>query len=313
MNTSQSVSVVVPVFNAELSLTELTERLVAALEARVGAYEIIMVNDGSGDASWSVVQSLAERFETVRGIELARNFGQHNALLCGIRAAGNDCVVTIDDDLQHPPEEISRLVDALDEYDVVYGSSRKGRHGILRNAASKITKLALRGTVGSDVARHLGAFRAFRLEVRNSFAHFDGSLVSIDVLLTWGAGRFGYIDIEHGVRRHGRSNYTVRDLMRHAINMATGFTTAPLQFASLVGFLFMLAGFGLLGYVVVRRVLFETAIEGFAFLASAITLFAGVQLFALGVIGGYLARTHARVLGKPPYSIRSDTGQEAGS
>src|SRR5690348_13686034 len=182
-----------------------------------------------------------------------RNYGQHNALLCGIRAARYPIIVTIDDDLQTPPEEIPNLLSHLDEgYDVVYGTPQAQAHGFTRNIASRITKLALQNALGSETARKVSAFRAFRTYLRDAFTDYHGPYVSIDVLLTWGARRFSALSVRHEVRRYGDSNYTFGKLFAHAMNMLTGFNTVPLQIASFTGFLFTLFGLGILAYVLVR-------------------------------------------------------------
>jgi glycosyltransferase involved in cell wall biosynthesis len=180
-----AISVVVPVYNSEGSLGPLVERLHAVLDRVSSAHEIILVNDGSRDGSWDVIAELASSNPRIRGIDLMRNFGQHNALLCGIRAARHGLIVTIDDDLQHPPEEIPKLLAKLGEgYDVVYGTPEHEQHGLWRDLASVITKLALRAAMGVDVAGRVSAFRVLRTRVRDAFVAYDGPFVSIDVLLT---------------------------------------------------------------------------------------------------------------------------------
>src|SRR5262249_4413135 len=156
-----------------------------------------------------MIQSLCGARSWVRGIDLMRNYGQHNALLCGIRAASFDTVVTMDDDLQHPPEEIPKLLAKLVEgFDVVYGYPANEQHGLLRDLASVMTKLALRKSMGAETARHLSAFRAFRTRAREAFADFHSPFVSIDVVLTWATTRFAAIQVRHDPRTMGVSNYT---------------------------------------------------------------------------------------------------------
>jgi glycosyltransferase involved in cell wall biosynthesis len=236
-----------------------------------------------------------------------RNYGQHNALLCGIRAAKYDLVVTMDDDLQHPPEEIPRLLARLEEgFDVVFGAPKAEQNGLLRAIASRITRLALRTTVGADVARNVSAFRLFRTQLREAFASYQSPFVSIDVLLTWATTRFGAVTVSFQKRYSGSSNYTFTKLVRFALDMMTGFSAAPLQLASLIGFGCMLFGVAVFFYVVVRYCL-EGSVAGFPFLASIIAIFSGAQLFALGVIGEYLARMHFRSMKRPAYVVRTTT------
>ena len=236
-----------------------------------------------------------------------RNYGQHNALLCGIRAAKYEVIVTIDDDLQHPPEEIPRLLARLDEgFDVVYGAPEREQNGLMRALASRITRLALCTAIDNQVAKNVSPFRIFRTQLREAFAGYESPFVSIDVLLTWATTRFSAITVAFQPRNSGSSNYTFTKLVRHAFNMMTGFSTAPLQLASLIGFVCTLFGIGVFFYVFVRYCL-EGSVPGFPFLASIIAIFSGAQLFALGVMGEYLARMHFRSMKRPPYVVRATT------
>lgn len=309
-NPMESLSIVIPVYRGAENLPELTAELAQVLPTLAQHYEAILVDDGSPDNSWLVIQQLARQYPWLRGIGLMRNYGQHNALLCGIRAAQYNLIVTMDDDLQHPPTEIHKLLDKLNEgYDVVYGSPAQEQHGLWRDLASQITKIALQSSMGVDIARSVSAFRAFRTPLRDAFTSYHSPNVTIDVLLTWGTTRFAAVTVPHVERRHGTSNYTFRKLARHAINMITGFSVLPLQFASLTGFLFTLFGLLVLVYVIGRYLIQGTPVEGFPFLASIITIFAGAQLFALGIIGEYLARIHIRMMDRPVYTVRSTTAE----
>ncbi|HET7419907.1 MAG TPA: glycosyltransferase family 2 protein [Candidatus Dormibacteraeota bacterium] len=314
--TRPAISVVIPAYNSEPLVPELVRRLHDVLGSVSRDYEVILVDDGSRDATWNVIQRLAGANEKVRGVRMMRNYGQHNALLCGIRLAEHDLIVTMDDDLQHPPEEIPRLIEALTaETDVVYGSPTVEQHGLWRDIASQTTKLALQASMGAPIARKAGAFRLFRTHLRNAFARYDGPYVSIDVLLTWATVRFAAVDVRHDERRAGRSNYTLRMLIRHSFNMITGFSVWPLQLASMIGFFFTVFGTLALIVVVVRYFLNGGVVPGFSFLASVISIFAGAQLFALGIMGEYLARMHLRVMQRPVYAVRelAQLGYEAGS
>jgi glycosyltransferase involved in cell wall biosynthesis len=303
---TQSVTVIVPVYNSELLLSELCERLSKVLPEVSDQYEVILVNDCSRDKSWDIISDLAARHPWICGINLMRNYGQHNALLCGIRAAKYEIIITIDDDLQHPPEEIPKLLAKLAEgYDVVYGTPEREQHGFLRNIASQITKLALKSAMSAKIARDVSAFRVFRTTLRDAFASYQSSFISIDVLLTWGSTNFAATPVSHNPRPVGVSNYTFGKLVTHAFNMMTGFSAVPLQLASLTGFVFTLVGIAVLSYVIGRYLIQGSVVAGFPFLASIIAIFSGAQLFALGIIGEYLARMHFRMMERPTYAIRS--------
>jgi len=249
----RSLSVVTPVYNGEASIAELCRRLGEVLPRTAMQHEIILVNDGSRDRSWEVISELSSRSPTVRGLNLMRNYGQHNALLCGIRAAKYELIVTMDDDLQHPPEEIPRLLARLEEgFDVVYGTPENEQNGLMRALASRITRLTLRTAIGSEVAKNVSAFRLFRTQLREAFASYQTPFVSIDVLLTWATNRFGATTVPFQRRHSGASNYTFAKLVRFALDMMTGFSTAPLQLASLIGFACTLFGIGVFFYVFIR-------------------------------------------------------------
>ena len=293
-------------FNSEGSLPLLIPQLETALSST--AREIVLVNDGSADRSWDVIRELAGRHPTVRGINLMRNYGQHNALLAGIRSARGEIIVTMDDDLQHPPEEIYKLLAELARgYDVVYGTPIKLPHSAMRNVASFIMKLVLRRAMGAETASRVSAFRAFRARLRRAFENYQSPLVSIDVILTWGTRRFSSVQVEHRPRPLGRSQYTFRTLVTHALTVATGFSTLPLRLASLFGFGFMLVGLAVLAYVLGSYLVRGGSVPGFAFLASIIAIFSGAQFFALGIIGEYLARIHSRMMERPAYAIADTT------
>jgi glycosyltransferase involved in cell wall biosynthesis len=298
-----TLSIIVPVYNSAETLGNLIERLESALADYT--IEVILVNDGSRDLSWKIISQLSARYKWVHGINLMRNFGQHNALLCGIRAAQNEIIVTIDDDLQNPPEEIPKLLSRLsEEIDVVYGTPLQQQHGLWRDLASLISKLVLQHAMSAETARNVSAFRVFRTFIRDAFVNYNGSFVSIDVLLTWGTTQFASIRIVHHQRQHGVSNYTIWKLITHAINMMTGFSTIPLQIASLIGFFFTLFGIGVLIFVILRFFTQGDVAPGFPFLASIIAIFSGAQLLALGIIGEYIARMYFRMMDRPSYTVR---------
>ena len=194
-------------------------------------------------------------------------------------------------------------------YDVVYGTPQKEAHGLFRNLASRVTKAVLQGSMGAETARSVSAFRAFRTWLREGFDNYRGTLVSIDVLLTWSTNRFTTVSVSNEKRTIGTSNYTLRALFRHSMNMMTGFSILPLQLASIVGFAFTLFGIGVLVYVLGRYLVQGSSVQGFPFLASVIAIFSGAQLFALGIIGEYLARIHLRSMDRPSFTIDATTDE----
>jgi glycosyltransferase involved in cell wall biosynthesis len=306
-----SLSVVVPVYNSAGVLPALVERLTAVLERSGSDYEVLLVNDGSRDASWTSIASLCAAEPRLRGLDLMRNYGQHNATLAGVRAARNEVIVTIDDDLQNPPEEIPKLLAKLAEgYAVVYGTPIEGNRGFWRDVVTWLTKLALRAAIGSDIAMKVSGFRAFRAELREAFAAFEGPNPNIDVLLSWGTSRYAATPVAHDARTEGGSGYTVGSLATHALNVLTGFSTRPLRAATLVGVATMIFGLGVLAYVLGYYFVKGGDVAGFPFLASIIAIFSGAQLLSLGMIGEYLARMHTKIMDRPAYAIRDEVATQ---
>jgi glycosyltransferase involved in cell wall biosynthesis len=297
------ISVVIPVYCGAVTITELVSRLEVVLSQEAIEFEVILVNDGSPDNSWEIIEDLCSKYPWVRGINLMRNYGQHNATLCGVRAARFEIIVTLDDDLQHPPEEIPALLSCLaDGADVVYGVPKKMPHSWWRNLFSVLIKRILAWVMNTGSVRDIGAFRAFRASLRQAFESYHNPNVILDVLLSWGTSRFASVPVRQDQVSSDHSNYNFMKLFRVALVALTAYSTAPLQFASLVGFLFILVGLGVFVYVVGVYFL-AGSIPGFPFLASIIAIFSGAQLFSLGIIGEYLARIFDSSMDRPPYVI----------
>jgi glycosyltransferase involved in cell wall biosynthesis len=308
-----SLSVLIPVYRGAGTITELAALLADELPKIADSYEVVMIEDDGGDNSWQVIEELAAKYSWLRGIKMMRNYGQHAALLCGIRAAKYEIIVTMDDDLQHPPSEIKKLLAKLDEgFDVIYGTAEEKQHNFGRNFGSGLIRFALSRAMGVDAARHASAFRAFRTYLRKAFEGYSSPYVSLDVLLTWGTKRFGHVLVEHHQRKVGVSGYNFAKLLGLAITMLTGFSALPLRLASYTGFFLTLFGIGLLIYVIpVRYALYGSGeFPGFTFTASIIAIFSGAQMFTIGIIGEYLARMHFRLMDKPSYTVLSDTKGE---
>ena len=304
-----NISIIIPVYNGSETLPVLLSRLEPVLIQLAEDYEVLLVNDGSPDNSWDSIVQLSSMHAWVRGINLMRNYGQHNALLAGIRAARYEVIVTMDDDLQHPPEVLPKLIAEIGKgYDVVYGIPEVQKHNSFRSISSRFTKWLMGVALDSPNIGQSGAFRVFHVQVREAFLDYRSQFVSIDVLLAWGTSKFSYVPVRHDPRYTGESNYTFRKLVRHTFNMVTGFSTLPLRLASLLGFVFTIFGFLVLVYVVGRDMLQGSPVQGFPFLASIIALFSGVQLFAMGIFGEYLARMYFRLMGHPPSVTRETVG-----
>jgi len=308
-----SISVIIPVFRSESTLHKLIHELIEYLPNLTDTYEIILIEDDGGDNSWSVIKELTEQQEYIRGIRMLRNFGQHAALLCGIRLAQYDIIVTMDDDLQHPPAELHKLLAELDKgFDVVYGTPEERQHKNSRNFGSFLIRRILSTVIGIEAARYASAYRVFRSQLQLAFEHYRSPTVSIDVLLSWGTTRFSYVFVDHRKREVGTSGYTLTKLINLSLTMITGFSVGFLRLSSYLGFALTAFGILLLIYLIpIRFLLYGLSsvneVPGFTFLAVIITIFAGAQFFMVGILGEYLARMYYRSMDKPTYVVLEDT------
>lgn len=305
MRYQPGVSIVVPTYKSPTTLAELVERTESL---GLSAFEIIIVDDGNNDATWEQIGLLSETKKSVVGLRLGRNFGQHSALLAGVRKARYAQIVTIDDDLQNPPEEIPNLLAKLVEgIDVVYGVSTQVRQNVWRRFTSRTAKAIFARALGFESAISISSFRAFRTQLREGFAGELGPHVSLDALLTWSTSRFSTLEVEHHARRVGKSNYSFTKLVRFMLDTATSYSTRPLRLATTLGFITTLFGLLLLLWVVGNAIFVGDSVPGFPFLAASISVFSGVQLVVLGILGEYLGKIHFRAMNKPTFSISETT------
>jgi len=307
------ISVVIPCYRSRETLPELVAQLHQHLPQVATAYEIILVVDGSPDDTYAVARSLElERPDTVRALLLRRNYGQHNALMAGLSRARYEITITMDDDLQHRPDQITTLVEPLlnPVVDLVYGTAIVEEHGYARSMASRTVKAGL-AMAGVPNARQVSAFRAFRTELREGFAHIADPFVSLDVVLSWTTTSVVGVPVRMDERASGRSNYSLAGLTRQAWNMVTGYGTIPLRLVIWLGFLCSFAGLvGLVGILVMH---FAGAIQvaGFTTLVALLTAFSGAMMLSIGVLGEYIGRLHFRSMQRPAYLVRVD-GHEGG-
>jgi glycosyltransferase involved in cell wall biosynthesis len=302
------ISVVIPAYKSSATLPDLVAELHRFVQPLVDGFEIVIVDDGSGDGTWETIEELARNDSSVRGLQLLRNYGQHNALLAGIRDARQPLVLTMDDDLQHPPSEVVKLLEALQPgVDLVYGRPEQERQSAARNAASRVGTWAMATSLGPDVYPRSGAFRLFRRQLVAASSEVHDPSLSIDVLLSWATNRIVDVPVEHQDRSVGRSGYSLTRLIKHMANMVTGYSSRPLRMVSVLGVFTAFLGFALLLYVIVRFLVSGSDVAGFTFLAATVTLFSGVQLLSLGVLGEYVSRVHFRSMGKPVYVVRVST------
>ncbi len=301
-----SVSIVIPVYRGGLAIPNVASGIMQFFDEYHISGEIIFVDDSSPDQSWEIIQGIySQNPGRVHAIQLMRNFGQHNAIMCGLRHARGEIIITMDDDGQHPPEEIPRLLEALQKTgaDVVYGVPRNRSHAWWRNLGSwavvKFFQLALRTRVTPS------AFRAMRREVVQAICRYPYHFTQIDGLLIWNTTRISEIEVEHRPRLAGRSSYSLSKLLTLALNVFTNFSLLPLQIASVTGFLAAAGGL-LLGLTyLVLYLLGQIVVPGYASTIVAVLVLGGLQLLSLGIIGEYVGRVHLNLNQRPQYTVRT--------
>lgn len=297
-----NVSVVVPVYRGAPSIPELAERLGAVLPSVAERYELVLVNDGSPDNSWQVIEGLSDKYPWVRGIDLMRNYGQHNALLAGVYSAKHEIIVTMDDDLQHPPEEIPKLLSALtDSVDLVYGREKVIKRGFVRRSGSRAIKWILAKLTGGGSHQDVGSFRVFRALLRNAFPPAPGQFVILDSMLASGTTKLASVEVAHAARKYGASNYDISALIRVAFRLITSYSVTPLRLAVVLGLMSVL-----LGLCMAVTAPFVTQTQTLL-IVGALALFCGVQLCAIGVLGEYVGRLVERSWDRVPYAVRRES------
>jgi polyisoprenyl-phosphate glycosyltransferase len=304
------VSVVVPVYDIAQCLEALVQSINAALGRSGHAHEVVLVNDGSADRSWSVIEGLCGSHAHVVGIDLRRNFGQDNAILTGLRVAHGRAVVIMDDDLQHDPADIPRLLARLDEgADVVYADFRVRHHVFWKTLGSWFNGKIAEWVIDKPKGVYLSPYKAMRREVADLICGYDGPDPYVDGLLFQVTSRFAQVPAEHHPRFAGSSTYTLRKSVAVWARLATSFSVRPLRMVTWCGLALGALGGLLALYVIVYRLLFPNhfavAVAGWASLIVAQLLIGGVQMVFLGILGEYAGRTHSTVAGKPQATIRT--------
>lgn len=299
---STKVSVVVPVYNSSKSLEELLQRTTASLTDI--PHEIILVNDGSKDDSWKTIVRLKERYgNSLIGINLSRNFGQHNALVCGFSVAKGELIITMDDDLQHPPEEIGNLIATYDstQADVVYGIPENKQHSGMRNAGSYFVRKSshyLENKVEGSSFRLIRATIAKKIDT-----HHHNTMLFIDEILSWYTSNYASVTVRHDARKHGQSTYSYRTLFRLYLEVIVNHSAVPLQLMTWLGLIGSLVTFGIGTLFIIRKFIYDVPI-GFTALIVAILFTGSILLMCMGIIGRYLYKLYQLQNRKPSYVIR---------
>lgn len=301
--TTVYLSVVIPVYKSAATLRELYQRVSATLDAESIPFELIFVEDCAGDDSWSVIEKIAAIDSRVRGFQLSRNFGQHAATLCGFTQSRGDWVATMDDDLEQVPEYLPRLVrKAVEGYDLVYGVYAERSHKAWRNVSSSIARWLFNKAIPSLNYTYT-SYRVIRGDIARALTQFDSPFPFVDGYLSWLTGSCAAVEVPHGTRLQGVSNYTLRKLITHTVNIFVTFSDLPLRMATWLGLgAFMLGAIWTIT-ILVRYFLGGVTVSGFTSLMVGTLMFGGVQLLMLGVFGEYLGRMNFKSSKKPLFLI----------
>lgn len=299
------LSIVVPVYNSAGSLSELTNRLKKAIEKLNLSYELILVDDGSKDESWNIIHQIKQSgHDEIIGVRLEKNVGQHKAIICGLNYSHGDIVITMDDDLQHPPEEIDKLITKYQatKPNVVYGIYKTREHSFLRSTGSVIVQKSTK--YFADYKGGLGSsFRLFDRSLVNKIKNHSQNFIFIDEIIHWYTGDIELVPVEHHKRAHGKSSYNLFKLTSLYISVVVNFTAWPLKIITYIGVMTSLISF-LIGLLfIVKKIFFNVGVEGFTALIVSITFSASLILMSLGIIGQYIYKIYQQQNGKPPYAV----------
>lgn len=306
LETGVQLSVVVPVYRSQAILPQLVSRVSQALTGYT--HEIVLVHDCGPDDSWSVIARLSDEYPTVRGVNLRRNVGQHNALMAGLNFARGGIIVTIDDDLQHAPEDIPKLVAEIEKgRDLCYSSFRKRKHALWKRLGSKLNDTLAVVLLDKPKGLYLSPFKAMKREVRDEVIKYGGPSVYLDGLLLSVTSNISSVEVDHHERADGDGGYTFARSVSLLLKMSTISSILPLRLATLAGF--ALAGLGALltlGFVV-QRFIWNAMPVGWSSLVVTSLILGGVQLVALGMIGEYVGRIFLEVRKRPQFTVAATT------
>ncbi len=304
-------SIVIPIFNEEENIPDLHRRLTAVMEAvcsgmnvPVDSYEIIMVNDGSRDRSWSLIRDIHSRDGRVKGISFSRNFGHHIAITAGLDYARGKGVILMDGDLQDPPEEIPRLVDKFREgYDIVYGIRKQRMDPILKKATSRLFWWILRRFSGVDIPEGQTMLRIMSARLVDVLKQMRETARFVHGMMAWVGLNAACLEVEHSPRTRGKSKYNITRMFRLAFHAVTSFSTVPLRLATYAGFISALISFAIGMYFLYKKIFYGSPVLGYASIIISIFFVGGVQLLVFGIFGEYIGRTYQEVQRRPLYIV----------
>lgn len=300
---AKELSIIIPVFNAELCLKQTVEKVIDTVKTMNISYEIILINDSSYDKSWNVIRELKNSNENIIGIHFNKNYGQHNALHCGIKIANANYIVTIDDDMEQNPEDIAILYQSIksSENDLVYGMPINIKKGLLRTVITKVYKKI--SQVENKKAGEGSSFRIFNKALKDNLLNHDGSLFFIDEIALWYTDCIGYEKVNFQKSLKKVSGYRLGSLFTLSLRVMTLSSTMPLKILRIIGFYIYVISILLAMYFIFRKIVYKTPM-GYTSLMVTILFSTGIITFSLGIIGEYLGNLISLSNKKPSYSIK---------
>ncbi len=306
------ISFVIPCYRSENTLPKVIEEINMTM-GTLGdySYEIILVNDSSPDGTINTIRELCTNYKNITGIDLAKNFGQHAALMAGMRQAKGDVVVCLDDDGQTPADEVSKLLDKLNEgYDVVYASYGKKKHSLFRNFGSKVNELMTRVMLGKPKELYVSSYFAAKKFVVEDMIRYEHSYAYVIGLVLRATKNIANVEVNHRSREEGTSGYTLKKLLGLWFNGFTAFSIKPLRIATIIGVMCAGGGFAYGIYTIVKRLILPDIQAGFSALMSMLVFMGGMIMLMLGLIGEYIGRIYISMNNSPQYVIREIIKEE---
>ncbi len=304
------VSFVIPCYRSENTLPAVIEEINTTMENTEGyCHEIILVNDSSPDGTMNTIRTLCEKNKNITGVDFAKNFGQHAALMAGMRVAKGDIVVCLDDDGQTPADEVGKLLNKLEEgFDVVYASYGKKKHSLFRNFGSKVNELMTRVMLGKPKELYISSYFAAKRFVVDDMIRYEHSYAYVIGLVLRATKNIANVEVAHRSRTEGTSGYTLKKLLGLWFNGFTAFSIKPLRIATVIGTLCACGGFAYGVYTIVKRLLLPDIQAGFSALMSMLVFMGGMIMLMLGLIGEYIGRIYISMNNSPQYVIREVIG-----
>ena len=306
------VSFVIPCYRSENTLPAVIEEINSTMETMAEySHEIVLVNDSSPDGTINTIRELCGKYANITGIDLAKNFGQHAALMAGMRQAKGDIVVCLDDDGQTPADEVGKLLDKLNEgYDVVYASYGKKKHSLFRNFGSKVNELMTRVMLGKSKELYISSYFAAKRFVVDDMLRYEHSYAYVIGLVLRATKNITNVEVKHRSRAEGTSGYTLKKLLGLWFNGFTAFSIKPLRIATVIGVMCASGGFLYGIYTIVKRLLLPDIQAGFSALMSMLVFMGGMIMLMLGMIGEYIGRIYISMNNSPQYVIREIIKEE---